>query len=57
MVLYCVKDPDKGRSGMNAMTLLLFLVTFLAVSEFPPSRVLAQSFPGVGAVCASRPAD
>ena len=28
---------------IQAVTLLLFLVTFLAVSEFPPSRVLAQS--------------
>ena len=28
---------------MNGMPLLLFLVTFLAVWEFPPSGVLAQS--------------
>ncbi len=30
--------PDKGGSAMNGMPLLLFLVTFLAVWEFPTSQ-------------------
>jgi hypothetical protein len=37
------QGPDKGGSGMSAMTLLLLLVTFLAVWGFPPARALAQS--------------
>jgi iron(III) transport system substrate-binding protein len=37
------RTPDKGGSAMNGVTLLLFLVTFLAVWEFPTSRALAQT--------------